>query len=721
MVVLKRLSDALADGDHIHAVIRGSAVNQDGRSSGLTVPNGPAQEAVIRQALANARVEPSDIDYVEAHGTGTSLGDPIEAHALASVLGAGRDPSRPLVIGSVKTNIGHLESAAGIAGLIKVVLSLEHERIPANLHFEQMNPHIDWKGVPVEIPAQGKDWKRGERPRLAGVSSFGFSGTNAHVIVEEAPPAPERAPSEARSLDLLPLSARTESALGTLASRYVEHLRTGGSELGDLCYTAATGRAHLSHRAVYLAGSREDLQSRLLAPPAITGRAQGRDGLRIAFLFSGQGAQYAGMGRELFDSQPVFRRAIEECAQALGNELEPGLLELLYGEGSKQLDDTRYTQPALFAVEYALAQLWRSWGVEPAVVLGHSVGEYAAACVAGLCSLEQGIRLIAARGRMMGDLPKGEGAMAAILAPEEQVREAVSGAGDDVSIAGLNGPENVVISGRAAAVQAIGAKFAAAGIRVEALRVSHAFHSVLMEPVEEAFAARAGRGRVPGTAGDAGVERHGADGAARGIAERRLLAAAGARCGAVPRGHGDAGAAGLPDLCRDWAGLDAVGHGAVVCERRRELVDAVAAARQAGPAADGGEPGAVVRARGGGQLGGLLRGAQAAAGGAADVPVRAAEVLGGRPGGCGSESGVSRRAPAFGRTHRSGGRGRYRSLAVFHQPPVPSLDRRPPRPWRCHRANDGLPRDDVGGHPRSLFRGECSRRRDDPRASGGWR
>jgi malonyl CoA-acyl carrier protein transacylase len=492
VVVLKRLSDAQADGDNILAVIRGAAVNQDGRSSGLTVPNGSAQEAVMRQALANARVEPSQIDYVEAHGTGTSLGDPIEAHALAAVLGAGRDASHPLVVGSVKTNVGHLEAAAGVTGLIKVVLALQHEHIPPHLHFQTMNPHIDWKGLPVEIPVKGKDWKAGSRPRLAGVSSFGFSGTNAHLIVEQAPPPQERqAAAPERGVHILALSALTESALSTLAERYAAHLAHSDAALGDLCYTATAGRSHFAERAVYLAASREELRTKLIEGTALRGRARGRGGLRIAFLFSGQGAQYAGMGRELYETEPVFRNALERCATALEGELSPGLLDVLYGDANDRLDDTRYTQPALFAIEYALAELWRSWGVEPSVVLGHSIGEYAAACVAGLCSLEDAIGLVAMRGRLMGDLPKGEGAMAAILAPEDKVLAAVAAAGGGVSAAAFNGPENVVISGRVAEVERIAAGFAAEGVRVERLCVSHAFHSLLMEPIEQEFARRA--------------------------------------------------------------------------------------------------------------------------------------------------------------------------------------------------------------------------------------
>jgi acyl transferase domain-containing protein/acyl carrier protein len=485
VIVLKRLSDALAGGDNILALIRGSAINQDGRSSGISAPNGVAQEAVIRQALANASIDPSQIDYVEAHGTGTSLGDPIEAHALAGVFGSGRTVSRPLVVGSVKTNLGHLESAAGIAGLIKVILAMQHGRIPPHLHFRQMNSHIDWRGLPVEIPVQGKEWKRDTKPRLAGVSSFGFSGTNAHIVLEEAPALVSDKPAAPdRSVHVLALSARSEAALDALARQFAEHVAASTSEPGDICYTANTGRAHLPERAVYIAATREELQSKLREGARLRGRSDNAPD--VAFLFTGQGAQYGGMGRELYETEPVFRSAIDACAAAVREELNPGLVELLYGGATDLLNDTRYTQPAGFALQVALARLWSSWGVEPAFVLGHSVGEYAAACVAGMYSLEDGMRLITARGRLTGGLDQG-GAMAAILAPEKLIREAVARFPLRVSIAAHNGPENLVISGRAQEVDLISQEFLAQGFQVERLRVSHGFHSPLMEQVAAEF------------------------------------------------------------------------------------------------------------------------------------------------------------------------------------------------------------------------------------------
>jgi acyl transferase domain-containing protein len=486
VVVLKRLRDAEADGDRILAVIRGSAVNQDGRSSGITAPNGTAQEAVIRAALGQAGVEGRAIGYVEAHGTGTSLGDPIEAHALAAVLGAGRTAREPLVVGSVKTNLGHLEAAAGIAGLIKVVLALEHERIPAHLHFERMNPHIDWGGVPVEIPVQGRAWKRGAGPRLAGVSSFGFSGTNAHVIVEEGPePARERGGVE-RPLHILTLSARSEAALQALGARYEEALAGNEPALGDVCFTANAGRAHFEQRVTVVGATAEELRAGLRK--ALPGRkVESRDGVRPVFLFPGQGAQFAGMGRELYETQPVFRAALDRCVEGLQRELEQPLLEVLWGARTELLDETAYTQPGLFAVEYALAQLWRSWGIEPGAVAGHSVGEYVAACVAGVYSLGDGLKLIARRARLMQQMP-GRGAMAAVHASEEQVREALRGLEERVAVAAINAPHKITIAGYEAELRIAGERLEERGVAVQRLHVSHAFHSPQMRGMDAAFA-----------------------------------------------------------------------------------------------------------------------------------------------------------------------------------------------------------------------------------------
>jgi acyl transferase domain-containing protein len=499
IVVLKRLSDALEQGDTVLATIRGSAVNHDGRSNGLTAPSGTAQEAVIRRALESAGVHPAQLHYVEAHGTGTRLGDPIEMQALGAVLGEGRAADDPLLVGSVKTNIGHLESAAGVAALIKVVLALRQEEIPPNLHLHDPNPWIPWAELPLRVPVEAVPWPRNGTPRLAGVSSFGISGTNVHLVVEGAPPASAAPPpADPSPPHLLNLSARDEGALRELALRYAGVLAAEPApRLDDVCYTASTGRAHLPHRLSVLAESAEGVRERLLALAAEGAAAGPERGVApaggapaVAFLFTGQGAQYAGMGRELYETQPVFREALDRCAALLDAHLDRPLLSVMHppADGDEGLlDETGYTQPALFALEYALATLWRAWGIEPSVVAGHSVGEYAAACLAGVFSLDDAARLVAARGRLMQALPRG-GAMAAVRADVERVAAAVQPYAVDVAVAGVNGPEQVVISGRAEAVEAVCAALEGEGVRVTRLRVSHAFHSPLMDPMLDAFA-----------------------------------------------------------------------------------------------------------------------------------------------------------------------------------------------------------------------------------------
>ena len=491
IVVLKRLSDARADGDRILAVIRGTALNQDGASGGLTVPNGPAQEAVIRAALANAGIAPTDVGYVEAHGTGTSLGDPIEVRALAGVLGEGRPADRPLLIGSVKTNIGHLEAAAGVAGLIKAVLAVQNGEIPRHLHAETLSPHIQWEELPLAVARDGGRWPEG-RPRIAGVSAFGFSGTNAHVVVEAAPAPEPRANDAERPLHLLAFSARTEGALREQAGRWARHLASHHESAADVAHTANAGRAHLTHRRALLFRSSDELRGQLAALAAgsdaagiQSGTLEATDRPRIAFLFTGQGAQYAGMGRALYETQPTFRRALEHGHEVLRDVLDRPLLSVLFDEGAL-LDQTAYTQPALFALEYALAQLWRSWGIEPAAVLGHSVGEYVAACVAGIFSFEDGLRLIAERGRLMQALPPG-GVMVAVQADEDRVRAVLAPYAEQVDLAAVNAPTSVVISGAGAGVEKVRARLAAEGVKTTPLTVSHAFHSPLMEPMRADF------------------------------------------------------------------------------------------------------------------------------------------------------------------------------------------------------------------------------------------
>lgn len=492
VVVLKRLSDAVADGDRILALIRGSAINQDGKSSGLTVPNRQAQEAVIRQALASGRVDPLDVSYVEAHGTGTSLGDPIEAHALASVLGPGRSADNPLVVGSVKTNTGHLESAAGVAGLIKVILSLQAKRIPPHLHFHTLNPHIDWGGVPVVIPADGRDWTPGARPRIAGVSAFGFSGTNAHIIVEEAPADASRAMAEStpvsehaeRPAHILTLSARTPEALQTLATQYADALGVPGTSLADVAFTANAGRHHHPERLAVVASTASAAAQALRDGTAISGHAS-RDAGRIAFLFTGQGSQWAGMGRELYDTQPVFRDALDQCAAH--STLDRSLVDVVCNPNETALNETQYTQPALFAFEWALAQLWKSWGIEPSAVLGHSIGEYVALCVAGVWTLEDALAIIERRGRVMQALAPGWG-MLSVQATAATAESLVQGMEQWVSIAAVNAPESTVVSGRLDELAVIEGRAAAAKIQAKRLPVSHAFHSPQMDSIADDFA-----------------------------------------------------------------------------------------------------------------------------------------------------------------------------------------------------------------------------------------
>ena len=507
--VLKRLSDAMADGDNILALIRGSAVNQDGRSSGLTVPNGIAQEEVAHQALASSGLEPEQVSYVEAHGTGTALGDPLEIGALAAVFAKNRSKDNPLIVGSVKTNIGHTEGAAGIAGLIKVVLSMQHKEIPPHLHFKNPNPLIPWESLSVTIPTERTPWPAGDKSRFAGVNSFGFSGTNAHIVLEEAPL--QKIEEEGRSIEindqkesrdrpyhLLTQSAKSDEALKAIAVQYKDLLAAhdGSIGLADVCYSANTGRAHHQHRMSLVASSAEEMHDNLAAyhsgleaEAIIQGEiADAESTFKVAFLFTGQGSQYQGMGRQLYETQPAFRRTLDQCAEILGPFIDQSLISVIYPkEGqSTPLNDTAYTQPALFALEYALAQLWKSWGIEPSVVAGHSVGEYVAACVAGIFSLEDGLKLIAERARLMQALPEN-GGMISIMADEARVSKVIEPWVNEVSIAAINGPASVVISGASQALNRIVSELESDCVKTRKLSVSHAFHSPLMNPILKDF------------------------------------------------------------------------------------------------------------------------------------------------------------------------------------------------------------------------------------------
>ena len=490
LVVLKRLSDAQRDGDRIWAVLRGSAVNQDGRSTGLTAPNVLAQTALLREALKSAHVEPAHIGFVETHGTGTSLGDPIEVEALRTVMGSARPDGGKCVLGAVKTNIGHLEAAAGVAGLIKAALALHHERIPQNLHLRTLNPRLRFEGTSLSPATEPLAWPRSERPRFAGVSSFGISGTNAHVVLEEAPATTPVAAAPARSAELVVLSAKSAAALDAAAARLREHLDTHPSlGLGDVAFSLATTRGHLPHRLAMAATSREALREALSVAAqgqtpagAVRGRAEGGTP-KVVFVFPGQGGQWLGMGRQLLAEEPAFRASIEASERAIQAEAGWSILEELAAEpAASQLGRIDVVQPVLFAVEVALAALWRSWGVQPDAVVGHSMGEVAAAHVAGVLSLEDAVAVICRRSRLLRRI-SGQGEMAMVELSVAEAEVALSGHEDRLSVAVSNSPRSTVLAGDPAALGEVMAALEAKGVFCRRVKVDVASHSPQVDPL----------------------------------------------------------------------------------------------------------------------------------------------------------------------------------------------------------------------------------------------
>ncbi|WP_373564355.1 type I polyketide synthase [Myxococcus sp. CA039A] len=495
VVALKRLEDALADGSHIYAVIKGSAVNNDGAARvGYTAPGVEGQAAVISEALGSAGVSAASIGYVEAHGTGTALGDPIEVQALTRAFGDEAAGPRTCAIGSLKPNVGHLDAAAGVAGLIKTALALKHRKLPPSLNFETPNPNIPWDESPFYVNTTLREWKASAHgPRRAGVSSFGMGGTNAHVILEEPPTrAPVRA---ARAQQLLLLSARTPAALAAQTQRLAEHLRANpGLEPADAAYSLQVGRRRHAHRRAIVCQGREDALTALGDTARQLSAAEERTGRSTVFMFPGQGAQYAGMAQGLYESERAFRAVVDDCATRLTPHLGQDLREVLFPaanraeEAQRQLQQTRLAQPALFTIEYALARLWMSWGVQPEAMIGHSIGEYVAACLAGVFSLPDALALVAARGKLMQELPSG--AMLSVALPHTELTPLLDAR---VSVAAVNAPSLTVVAGPDDAVEALRARLEERGVQARKLHTSHAFHSAMMDPILAPFTERVRR------------------------------------------------------------------------------------------------------------------------------------------------------------------------------------------------------------------------------------
>lgn len=500
VLILKRLRDANKDNDNILGIVKGTAINQDGKSNGLTAPNGLAQEKVIMKALKDARLKHSDVDYLEMHGTGTKLGDPIEVKAVVNTYGKDRALDNPIQIGSVKSNIGHLEAAAGLASIIKVLLAFKNEVIPANLNFNEPNSFIPWEKSPISVVAENKAWKREDRLRRVGLNGFGFGGSNAHIILEE-PPKKETLHdmNDADSISIVKICAKSDKSLYENIINNLAYLKNNPNiSIKDYVGTNNKGKADLPYRFTVSGVNREQLVERLQAFLDTNNRLgislrhyeklDAQQDTKLVFLFTGQGSQYLGMGKELYDHNPAFKSAFDECDELFDPYLNKSLVDLIYSNqySSKDIERTFYAQPLIFAIEYALLRFWESIGVMPEIVLGHSIGEYTAAVAASILSLEDAVKLVALRGRLMDSAP-GEGGMSAIYANKAKVEDLLKGYEDKVSIALHNAEENIVISGEKDAVEEVSKKAEAEQINVYRLHVSHAFHSHLMAPILEEF------------------------------------------------------------------------------------------------------------------------------------------------------------------------------------------------------------------------------------------